>query len=104
MALWLINCEEYSRLSSQALDRPLSFWQRMHIRIHQWLCPPCSCVNQQFETIRKACRHSSHEIDLPAEVQNAVLSEDTCLLLKTEVQKNIHKSKRLQTCEKKSLS
>lgn len=104
MAFWFINCEEHSMLSSQAMDRPLPFWQRMRIQIHQWICPPCKCVNQQFKTIRKACRLTTHEIDLPTEVQNAVLSEDTCLRIKSEIRKNLKKSKRLQECVNKKLS
>ena len=56
MARWMINCQEHSRLTSESMDRSLSFWDRLSVRIHRWICPPCKQLRQQFEAIRKACR------------------------------------------------
>jgi len=38
------------------MDHPLTFWDRLSIRIHQWICPPCNQLRKQFDAIRKACR------------------------------------------------
>lgn len=56
MTRWIINCEEYSKLISQQMDRSLSLRNRMFLRIHQWICPSCSCIKQNFSSIRQACR------------------------------------------------
>ena len=63
MARWLINCKEYSQLTSKSMDRPLSFWDHLSLKIHQWICPPCSQLKEQLEAIRKACRLASVEPD-----------------------------------------
>lgn len=56
MAGWMINCKEYAEKVSRSLDCRLSFWDRMSIKIHQVLCPPCKHIRQQFNTIRNACQ------------------------------------------------
>lgn len=56
MARWMINCQEHSRLTSESMDRSLSFWDSLSVRMHRWICPPCKRLRQQLEAIRKACR------------------------------------------------
>lgn len=56
MGRWMINCQEYSRLTSESMDRSLSFFDRLSVRIHQLICPPCKRLRQQLDAIRKACR------------------------------------------------
>ena len=72
MARWMINCKEYAELVSGCMDRPLTFWERLSIRLHGLLCPPCNLVRQQFETIRRACRY--------ADADNADLAGDSICL------------------------
>ncbi len=56
MPRWMINCKEYAALASNCMDRKLSIWERISMKLHQWLCPPCQEVIDQFNTIRQACR------------------------------------------------
>jgi len=56
MTRWMINCQEHSRLTSESMDHSLCFWDRLSVRIHQWICPPCNRLRQQFNAIRMACR------------------------------------------------
>lgn len=63
MARWMINCKEHSRLASESMDRPLSLWDRVSVRMHQWICPPCNQLKKQFDAIRKACRMIPAETD-----------------------------------------
>jgi hypothetical protein len=58
MAGWMINCKAYAELSSQRMDRHLSLWDRISMKLHQLLCPPCGLIHQQFKAIRNACRFS----------------------------------------------
>jgi hypothetical protein len=56
MPRWMINCREYAALASNCMDRKLSTLERISMKLHQWLCPPCHEVIDQFDTIRQACR------------------------------------------------
>jgi hypothetical protein len=38
----MFNCQHMSRLISEGLDRPLSFWERIRLAIHVLGCPPCA--------------------------------------------------------------
>lgn len=82
MARWMINCKEHSRLASESMDRRLSFWDRLSVKMHQWICPPCNQLKKQFDTIRKACRMIPAETDETQEI-----SEDTIAIPKDAVQK-----------------
>jgi hypothetical protein len=51
--MWL-SCKQASRLISQGLDRELSAWQRLSLRLHLTLCDACTRVKAQFEFMRRA--------------------------------------------------
>jgi hypothetical protein len=38
----MFNCRQMSRLISEGLDRPPSFWERVRLAIHVLGCPPCA--------------------------------------------------------------
>lgn len=50
------NCQEAIRLQSDALDRPLSFWQRVGLRIHVTFCLWCFRYGVQLLRIRTAAK------------------------------------------------
>jgi hypothetical protein len=50
------NCQEAIRLQSDALDRPLSFWQRLGLRIHVTFCLWCFRYGVQILGIRNAAK------------------------------------------------
>lgn len=56
MGRWIINCEEYSKLVSACMDRPPTIWERLLVKFHQVICPPCGFMRNQLEDIRSACR------------------------------------------------
>lgn len=56
MARWMINCEEYTTLVSNQMDRKLSLGDKLAMQLHQWVCPPCRFIRQQFSAMRHACR------------------------------------------------
>ena len=37
----MISCREAARLSSEAIDRPLLFWERASLRFHLLVCETC---------------------------------------------------------------
>lgn len=82
MARWMINCKEHSRLASQSMDRPLSFWDRLSVRMHLLICPPCNQLKKQFDAIRKACRMIPAETD-----ETCGINQDTIAIPKDAIQK-----------------
>lgn len=84
MAGWMINCKEYAELSSQQMDRPLSVWDRISMKLHQMLCPPCALVQQQFNAMRDACRFAYDDEDSD---ESRRLSKEACERMKAELRK-----------------
>ncbi len=85
MARWMINCQEHARLASESMDRSLSFWDRLSVKIHQWICPACKQLIDQFDAIRIACRRqpSGSNGGPGHNDKDAVLPDKACLKMKS---------------------
>jgi hypothetical protein len=81
MAGWMINCKEYAEKVSRSLDCRLTFWDRMSMKIHQVLCPPCKHIRQQFNAIRNACQLEPTD-EFAGDTKNNRLSEEVCERIK----------------------
>jgi hypothetical protein len=91
MAIWMINCKEFSRLTSESMDHPLTIGERLKIKVHQWICPPCNRLRQQFAAMRKACRMVPAESDENQGLKNgsAALPEDACRKIKSALREHL---------------
>ncbi len=49
----MLNCKQTSLLVSQSLDRPLTWRERMAVRMHLWICVYCRRFMQQLKLIRQ---------------------------------------------------
>lgn len=56
MSKWVISCKEYAFLASKSMEKSMSMRERLLIKIHLWLCPPCNHVKKHLQLISKACR------------------------------------------------
>ena len=54
------DCKEAVRLQSDALERPLSFPQRMGLRIHLLLCKWCRRYGKHIAFLRIVARDCDH--------------------------------------------
>jgi hypothetical protein len=54
MSKLMYSCEEASRLSSRAMEQPLTTSQRMLHRLHLMMCTRCSSFARQIEFLRRA--------------------------------------------------
>lgn len=50
----MINCKEASRLASHQLERPLSLWERLQLKVHLAYCKGCRQMEKQFKFLREA--------------------------------------------------
>ena len=53
----MLSCKEVSHLVSESLDRKLSLWQRIQVRVHLLMCRFCSRFRNQTLFLRDAARH-----------------------------------------------
>ena len=51
-----LTCKQATQLVSQGLDRELSAWERVKLRLHLTICDACSGFARQSEFIRRAVR------------------------------------------------
>ena len=56
MSKLMYSCEEASRLSSRALEEPLTPTQRVLLRMHLLMCKRCGNFAGQFALLRRASR------------------------------------------------
>ena len=49
-----IDCNEASRLLSQAMDRDLPLWDRARLRLHLAACDACANFSRQLQLLRRA--------------------------------------------------
>lgn len=52
----MLDCKHNSELLSQSYDRPITFRERIAIRMHLLMCRGCRNFEQQLAFIRKAAR------------------------------------------------
>ena len=55
-----LQCEEASQLASDALDRPLCWYERLALAGHRLTCRPCRRLKSQLLQLRDAIR-AGHE-------------------------------------------
>ena len=61
-----LTCREATRLQSEALDHPLTLWQRVGLKIHLFLCKWCRRYGKQIGFLRSAAHeHAKHDVCLP---------------------------------------
>jgi hypothetical protein len=67
----MLNCKQTSLLVSQSLDRPLTWRERLAVRIHLLICVYCRRFTQQLKLIRRHMQAwqqqaaESQDIELP---------------------------------------
>jgi predicted anti-sigma-YlaC factor YlaD len=60
-----LTCKQATALVSQGLDRQLSRWERLKLRLHLAICDACSNFVRQTEFIRRAVRRLADGEDAP---------------------------------------
>jgi hypothetical protein len=71
----VFSCKDTARLASESLDRDLTLGQRLAVRFHVLLCPPCARFRQHLDFLRDAARRLT--VGLPGEdLEQATLSPE----------------------------
>lgn len=75
----MLTCKQASQLISQSLDHPLSWPQRMQLKLHLLMCTACNRFKQQLDLLRVALQHirnateNDHNIQLPLDVKDRIV-------------------------------
>ncbi len=82
----MISCKKATELICQSLDRPLSFWERLELRLHLWMCGGCRGFKKQSEALDRLLRKRFHDLadgDLEAELDE--IPQEVCERLKQKL-------------------
>lgn len=52
----MMNCKQATQLISEGQERPLTFKERMALKIHLMMCAGCENFNTQMGTLRQLTR------------------------------------------------
>jgi len=75
----MFTCKQASKLISQSLDRPLTWSEKVQLRLHLFICDPCMHFKQQLNLLRTALRRARVSIEndqaikLPLVVKNRIM-------------------------------
>lgn len=58
--MFMLTCKQASRLTSQSLDRPLSWSERMQLKFHLFICNACRRFNRQLRLLSDAVKRIAH--------------------------------------------
>lgn len=56
-----ITCKELSRLASEALDRDLTLWERLTVKLHLWVCETCRYYVKHLRFLRRAAARAEQK-------------------------------------------
>ena len=68
----LINCKENSQLVTLSPDRPLSWKDRLAMRIHLIICDNCARFARQMRMIREWLRSEEGDAELSAPARTRI--------------------------------
>ena len=63
MGKLMYSCAEASRLSSRAMEQPLTASERVLLRLHLMMCERCSNFTRQIDFLRRASRKLPEALD-----------------------------------------
>ena len=75
---WLLrrlpNCQSIVETISESMERPLSFRERILVKLHLWICAWCQWYLEHLQLIRKTARAKANEA--PNLLIDATLSDE----------------------------
>lgn len=52
----MLNCKEVSKLVSKSKEQKLGLWERFMLRMHIWICGPCTEYEKNSSYLSSAMR------------------------------------------------
>jgi hypothetical protein len=83
-----LSCDEASRLTSAAMDRPLSPVERIGLRLHRLGCRFCRRYRRQLNLLRDLLRQHDARIAARADISAATLPPDARERIRQALRRN----------------
>lgn len=88
----MINCKQATELVCQSLDRPLSWRERLQLRLHLFMCAGCKGFQKQSQALDRLLQKRFHDLvqdDLDGEFDG--MPEEVCDRLKQKLRDAMEK-------------
>ncbi len=72
----MMNCKEASRLTSDSMERQLTFWQRVSLSFHLGMCKLCSSFSKDLQRLREAAHRHAEQIENDTASSDAAQSQE----------------------------
>ena len=73
----MLSCKEASRLISEELDRKLSLYERVMLKMHLAMCSVCKHVQRQLEALSKVISSKAQSQETSSFSEGPSLSESS---------------------------
>jgi len=57
----MMTCKEVAQLASESLDRSLTLYERLTLRLHLFRCDMCTRYVRQLKFLQRACAEAGEE-------------------------------------------
>ena len=74
----MLTCKQASQFISASLDRPLTFSERLMLKLHLFICNKCRQFSQHLQTIRVAIKtmvdsiEGNNNIEMPSAAKKRI--------------------------------
>ncbi|MFT5729913.1 MAG: hypothetical protein ACI8PB_004086 [Desulforhopalus sp.] len=82
--MWMLHCDKVSKFVSESMDRELSLFERVGVRVHLLMCRHCARFARQLEHMRSAIRKESNNYP------RLKLDEDAKMKMKKRLDQDRH--------------
>jgi hypothetical protein len=73
----MYNCKQVSQIVSESLDRKLSFWTWVQLRMHLAMCGVCSRFRKNMIRVDREVKRHAFEVETDNDQNSVQLSEAT---------------------------
>lgn len=88
MFKWNMSCQELTELISEDMDRKVSFFRKIKMLLHLYMCGYCIRFKKQILILREACRS-----DIPSVDESVCMSPQAIDRIKNNLQTELAKQK-----------
>lgn len=86
--MFMLSCRETARLTSEALDHPLSWSKRFALKFHLSMCKHCKRYTRQLQFIHQIISLGKEKMDeIPGDSQ-VCLSDDAKVRIREAIQQD----------------
>lgn len=87
----MLSCKDVSRMVSESLDRKLSLYDRLRVKLHLLICNACQQMVKQMELLRSAFQRFGSTEKKQSHTEQGTLSKEARTRILERLQHAQHK-------------